>query len=973
MKLLKGVMLAAAIAVGAASFSVDAIGWPANYEGVMLQGFYWDSWDVTGWSKLEAQADELSKSFSLIWVPNSARPSYYPGNGYDPVYWFTNHNTPFGSEEELRSMILTFKSKGTGIIEDVVINHRVGVTGKTDFPTEEWNGRTWHIGLDGICSTDEISSDPGQPDPTGAPDTGWNWDAMCDLDHTNANVQENCKNYCKFLLEDMGYAGFRYDFVKGYGGEYTKMYNQYSRPAFSVAEYWDESYDAVAAWIESTGRESAAFDFPFKFKVNEAFHSGDMTKLVWKANGVEDQPAGMIHYGYSQLAVTFIDNHDTYRDGNDFRGNIPAANAFMLCSPGTPCVFWPHWEQYKDEISRLIEARNSVGIHNNSKVKVLRSDTDCYMAEVTGKRGRLVVKVGPAMVSPEGYSDSDIFTAGNDYCVWVKSDTLPSQLYLIGNFNGWNPAESVAADSEKNGVFTWNRLEMPAADNDLFAYFSFITERDASWDMVNSSDRYGSVSKDEYVTEAAHMSRFAGGDEAWETTAWKADPGVYRVIADVRNMTITFARISTADGAPYGYPSSLYLIGGFNGWNPATSVSADIVDGGVYTWNCVDLPAAKGDIASYFSFVTERDASWDVVNASDRYGAPLKDTSVDGTAAMRFFRGGNDAGSAHSWKAIAGEYRIVADLRDMTVSIRKTGHGAGNYPRSLYLIGSFNGWSPDASVVPDASGKGVYMWDCVNMPSSGDDNAAYFSFVTERDDSWEAVNKYDRYGAVYDNADTRQEPSMRFFAGGDEAWLSSPWKAEPGDYRIIADLRDMSISAVRLGDDTADFPSDLYIVGSFNGWNPAASVVADSKERGVYVWNSLLLPAVTDDTVAYFSFVTTRHPEWNMVNTTHRYGAQSENASIDGSAPVRMFHSDINSASAYAWKATAGTYKVTADLRNMKVSLSQPITSGVDYVEMADGEVVPVYYNMQGIRVDRPAEGLYIVVRGNKVTKEYVR
>ena len=39
MKLLKGVMLAAAMAAGAASFSADAIGWPANYEGVMLQVF----------------------------------------------------------------------------------------------------------------------------------------------------------------------------------------------------------------------------------------------------------------------------------------------------------------------------------------------------------------------------------------------------------------------------------------------------------------------------------------------------------------------------------------------------------------------------------------------------------------------------------------------------------------------------------------------------------------------------------------------------------------------------------------------------------------------------------------------------------------------------------------------------------------------------------------------------------------------
>ena len=78
MKLLKGVMLAAAMAAGAASFSADAIGWPANYEGVMLQGFYWDSWNVTGWSKLEAQSDELSQSFKLIWVPNSANPLPIP-------------------------------------------------------------------------------------------------------------------------------------------------------------------------------------------------------------------------------------------------------------------------------------------------------------------------------------------------------------------------------------------------------------------------------------------------------------------------------------------------------------------------------------------------------------------------------------------------------------------------------------------------------------------------------------------------------------------------------------------------------------------------------------------------------------------------------------------------------------------------------------------------------------------------------
>lgn len=564
MKLLKGVMLAAAMAAGVASFSADAIGWPANYEGVMLQGFYWDSWNVTGWSKLEAQADELSQSFKLIWVPNSAKPASNPGNGYDPVYWFTNHNTCWGTEAELRSMIATFKAKGTGIIEDVVINHRSGATNWTDFPAEKWNGTTWKIGLDGICRTDEVNSQPGQNHGTGAADTGEDFNGSRDLDHTNANVQNNCKNYCKFLLEDMGYAGFRYDMVKGYGGQYTKIYNQYSKPTFSVGEYWDGNYDAVAGWIEATGKESAAFDFPFKYAVNEAFASGDLRKLVWKANGTNNQPAGMIHFGYSQLAVTFIDNHDTYRDGSKFTGNVPAANAFMLCSPGTPCVFWPHWTQYKSQIKQMIAIRNAVGVHNNSKVTVLQSSSNCYMAEVTGSNGTLVVKIGSAMVSPSGYTNSDIKASGNDYCIWTKTnvqdvgggsddddDIYPSKLYLIGNLNDWNTTTSVAFDSKENGVYTWNGIEMPAAEKDTYSYFTFVTAQGPDWDVdVNSSDRYGAISNNALVNldQPATIKLFQVGVNASSAYSWKITPGTYKVVADLKNLKLTVTEMAGVDG-----------------------------------------------------------------------------------------------------------------------------------------------------------------------------------------------------------------------------------------------------------------------------------------------------------------------------------------------------------------------------------------------------------------------------------------
>lgn len=519
---------------------------------------------MTGWSKLEAKADELSESFKLIWVPNSAKPASNPGMGYDPVYWFTNHNTCWGTEAELRSMIATFKAKGTGIIEDVVINHRSGATNWTDFPAETWNGQTWKIGLDGICRTDEVNSQPGQSHGTGAADTGEDFNGSRDLDHTNANVQNNCKNYCKFLLEDMGYVGFRYDMVKGYSGQYTKIYNQYAKPKFSVGEYWDGSYDAVAAWIEATGKESAAFDFPFKYQVNKAFSTNDMTQLVWKANGTTNQPAGMIHFGYSQLAVTFIDNHDTYRDGSKFTGNVPAANAFMLCSPGTPCVFYPHWTGYKNEIKKMIAIRNAVGVHNNSAVNVLRSTKDCYMAEVTGSKGKLVVKIGSAMVSPSGYTDSDIKATGKDYCIWTKTDVqggggggddpednYPSKLYVIGNLNDWNTTTSVASDARENGVYTWNSVEMPAAAKDTYSYFTFVTAQGADWDAdVNSSDRYGAASKDALVNldQTTNINVFKVGVNASSAYSWKIAPGTYKIVADLKNMKLTVTKASGVDG-----------------------------------------------------------------------------------------------------------------------------------------------------------------------------------------------------------------------------------------------------------------------------------------------------------------------------------------------------------------------------------------------------------------------------------------
>jgi hypothetical protein len=137
-----------------ATINMFAQGWPANYSGVMLQGFYWNSYSESKWTKLEAQAPELGQYFNLVWIPQSA----YCGNksmGYDDLYWFSNYESSFGSESELRSLIKTFKNNGIGTIADVVINHRKNVSTWFDFPVETYKGVTYEMKSTDICANDD--------------------------------------------------------------------------------------------------------------------------------------------------------------------------------------------------------------------------------------------------------------------------------------------------------------------------------------------------------------------------------------------------------------------------------------------------------------------------------------------------------------------------------------------------------------------------------------------------------------------------------------------------------------------------------------------------------------------------------------------------------------------------------------------------------------------------------------------------
>ena len=455
-----------------ASVNMFAQGWPANHSGVMLQGFYWDSYFDSKWTNLEAQAPELSQYFNLVWIPQSANCGGDKSMGYDDFYWFTNYNSSFGNEKELRSLIQTFKSNGIGTIADVVINHRKNVSNWVDFLVETYKGVTYEMKSTDICANDDGGKTKKWADENGYKlssiyDTGEDWDGMRDLDHSSQNVQTIVKAYLDMLLNDFGYAGFRYDMVKGYSGKFTGIYNDATKPTYSVGEYWDGNVSVVKNWLNATKVNgqitSAAFDFPIRYVVRDAIKANWSTV---KTDGLINDPA------YKQYAVTFVENHDTeYRSSSKqqdpIRKDTLAANAYILASCGTPCIFYKHWIDCKQDIKAMINARQLAGITNTSNTTFNAYKDNGYNGIMTtGTKTSLLAIVGPnanKFAAPNSYAE---LLNGYHYRYFMPKTANVAWVDLAsGDYEDTMKAKLVAVSNEDNAklVYTTDGTEPTAS------------------------------------------------------------------------------------------------------------------------------------------------------------------------------------------------------------------------------------------------------------------------------------------------------------------------------------------------------------------------------------------------------------------------------------------------------------------------------------------------------------------------------
>ena len=377
--------------------------------GVLFQAFYWncpqeESQDGTWWNFLAGKLPELRQAgFTALWLPPAAKAANLggPSMGYDPYdyYDFGDFNqkgrtrTWFGNQAELVALIRAAHGANMQVYADLVLDHNSGGDAPERNPIDGKTRWTKFTPASGKFARDWQCFHPSPYESFDEMTFG----DMPDLCHRNPKVYGEMIALAQWMIEEIGFDGFRFDFVKGYAPWMVKSIAElrYLNKArngfypFCVGECWDGER-TIDDWLTSVNtfmdNPLSAFDFPLHYRLKALCDEFGFSLRMLAAPGtvVHDNPL---------QAITFVDNHDTIRDpGNAINNDKLLAYSFILTHEGYPSVFWMDWYSFglaktgtANGIAALIAAHER---YAGGSTRVLYADDNLYIMQRTGASGQ---------------------------------------------------------------------------------------------------------------------------------------------------------------------------------------------------------------------------------------------------------------------------------------------------------------------------------------------------------------------------------------------------------------------------------------------------------------------------------------------------------------------------------------------------------------------------------------------------------
>ncbi len=231
-----------------------------------------------------------------------------------------------------------------------------------------------------------------------------------------------------------------------------------------------------------------------------------------------------------------------------------------------------------------------------------------------------------------------------------------------------------------------------------------------------------------------------------------------------------------------------------------------------------------------------------------------------------------------------------------------------------------------------------------------------------------------------------------FYGVAEELVLGVSWTPEviyPGDVVVITASvtgnPEGSSVQISVGDQTFEGATAEWVAGEAGGYTVKVSCVKDAEELGS-VEETIKVTEITSQWGVYLKKSSTAWAEVNVyawdANGTPAGawpGSKTQVINVDGEDFFYYIFRNVASAGVIFNNGSEQTVDITdvtkdtyyeLDSKNAegKWTVKEIVVTGVEDVVIEEN-IPAVYYNLQGVEVANPQNGLYIVKRGNKVCK----
>jgi hypothetical protein len=415
----------------------------------------------------------------------------------------------------------------------------------------------------------------------------------------------------------------------------------------------------------------------------------------------------------------------------------------------------------------------------------------------------------------------------------------------------------------------------------------------------------------------------------------------FKIVLDTNAKTVSGGTISPIEVATSATlkSSSSYLSG-----KTATKENGKFVF-------LIDPAEQQGTKSFYITFTDGNNNTYNVVASDASANNPTATNAPVGTVTSSSTTTPNFTFDMMPYKM----YQVTLDVESLEVSVSSASLSTDlELTTYSFPSGECRNWTSD----------GIYYYEVTVTEAANSGNYFYFSYevnnttyyiLAETSNDRNLANGEKRF-ASYNNVNVNQAKFQKSFTVGKT-------------YRITIDTNKQVVNAVVLPDITGD----LKFV---NLSNNQTSTVSKSDE-GKYTFSSLSFSGAQsyyyfsyqDGSETYYVHVE-KSASQSAANQVRRKDGEQSTTSvntlyyvIDTDEPTLdnglAFSTDLNGTSVIDFSTTNRSFTKT----------DTPFSSGVAAVEAEASDVAPVYYNLQGMRVDNPEHGIYIRCRGNKVDK----